>query len=527
MSSWNAGYVTEIDYTHGFYKALTPNLLSLYALLRGVQAPGSDLEPRNYCELGCGQGYTTNVLAASNPHIEFYATDFNPSHIAGARDLARAAKLGNVHFSDDSFGEYLQRDDLPDFDFITLHGIYSWISAEARQDIVRFIAKKLKPGGIVYISYNCMPGWASVMPLRRLMIEHAELQGASRPLLPRVSASLDFAENLNRSEASYFKSHPALAARIERIRNQSLNYVAHEYFNRDLTPFYFMDVVRELSEAKLTWVGHASTTAGLDALHLTKEQQDLLAGIDDVHFRETVRDHIVNQQFRTDIFIKGAIRPGTQAVAEKWLDMRFALTSSADIPSEIKGGRFSMKLNPDLFNGLVGALSSGPQSLREIAGLPELKKFTRDRIIQGISHLIDQNACHPCLPDQGLLERRLRTDLFNKVIAERVGNGTSLHTFASPILGGGLSQSRINALTWLALHNEEKDLPQAVWSYMAPVGIRLIKDGKALQSEEENLPELKTHLSAIDEKTKPLWQSLGLLKPGNENVKQQSKRLRA
>ncbi|SCZ08993.1 class I SAM-dependent methyltransferase [Microvirga guangxiensis] len=526
MTNWSSGYVTDVEYTHGFYKGLTPNLLSLYALLRGVQAPGADLEPRTYCELGCGQGYTANVLAAGNPHIEFYATDFNPSHIAGAQDLARAAKLGNVHFSNDSFGEYLQRDDLPDFDFITLHGIYSWISAEARQEIVRFIARKLKPGGIVYISYNCMPGWASVMPLRRLMIEHADMQGASRPLLPRISASLDFAETLNRLEASYFQSQPSLAGRIERIKKNNLNYVAHEYFNRDLTPFYFMDVARELSEAKLTWVGPASTTAGLDMIHLTQEQRDLLAGIDDVHFRETVRDHIINQQFRSDIFVKGPVRPGAQAITEKWLDTRFALTNG-NPSQDMKGSRFSIKLNPDLFNGLVAALTPGPRALREIASLPELERFKLDRILQGIFYLIDQNACHPCLPDQGLLERKLRAERFNAVAAERVKSGAPLNTFASPVLGGGVPHDRIGALIWLALHNEEKDLSQAVLNHMNQAGLKVSKEGQELKGADESLRVLEAHLAVNDEKVRPFWKSLGLLRMEGGNAKREQKRMGA
>ena len=41
----------------------------------------------------------------------------------------------------DSFAEFLSRDDLPDFDFITLHGIYSWVSPENRRTIVEFIRR--------------------------------------------------------------------------------------------------------------------------------------------------------------------------------------------------------------------------------------------------------------------------------------------------------------------------------------------------------------------------------------------------
>lgn len=527
MSNWSSGYVTEVDYTHGFYKALTPNLLSLFALLRGTQAPGGDLEPRNYCELGCGQGYTTNVLAAANPHIQFYATDFNPNHIAGAQDLARSAKLENVHFSDDSFGEYLRRKDLPDFDFIVLHGIYSWISAEARHDIVRFISKKLKPGGVVYISYNCMPGWASIMPLRHLLVEHAKTQGASRPLLPRISASLDFAESLNRLEASYFKSHPSLAPRLERMRKLSPNYLAHEYFNSDLTAFYFTDVVSELAEAKLTWVGPASGTMGMDNIHLTPEQREILAGIDDILFRETVRDHIIDQSFRRDIFVKGAVQLSRQAIKDRWLDTRFALTNGERFSQDIRGSRYTLRLDPALCKHLETALKSGPRFLHEIMNIPDIKPFGLEKIVQILVYLTEQGACSPCLPEEGLEERKLQTGLFNKAVAERARHNGILDTLASPVLGGGLHCDRLNQLVWLAYHDREKNLAHAVWNSMSKANLKMIKNGTELQTAEENLDELKIYLSAHEKKVLPIWRSLKLLDPSTSETGQKPRRLSA
>ncbi len=36
MSDWTAGYVAEIDYTHGYYRELSPPILSLAVLNRAV-----------------------------------------------------------------------------------------------------------------------------------------------------------------------------------------------------------------------------------------------------------------------------------------------------------------------------------------------------------------------------------------------------------------------------------------------------------------------------------------------------------
>ncbi len=128
---WTEGYVAEIEYTSGFYQELAPSLLSFAALVAGYQAPPID-RPFTCFELGCGKGISANLIAAANPAGRFYANDFNPAHIVFARALAADARLENVTFLEKSFAE-LGGEELPDFDYITLHGVYSWVSAENRR----------------------------------------------------------------------------------------------------------------------------------------------------------------------------------------------------------------------------------------------------------------------------------------------------------------------------------------------------------------------------------------------------------
>ncbi len=158
--------------------------------------------------MACGQGFTTNILAATYPHAQFYANDFNPSHIATARDLAAKAGMKNILFFDDSFEEFLERD-LPQFDFISLHGIYSWITARNRQAIVDFIRRNLKVGGLVYISYNALPGWSAAMPMQALMLRHG--QHSSESILTRIEQALNFTGELLETFASHKCSHYFLA----------------------------------------------------------------------------------------------------------------------------------------------------------------------------------------------------------------------------------------------------------------------------------------------------------------------------
>src|SRR5689334_2818626 len=127
MADWGSGYVTDTAYVHDFCRVQTPAILSLAALSKGVAAPGGRGEPVAYCDLGCGQGFTANLIAAANPQANVFAADFNPTHIAGARRLAEAAGLENVQFREAGFDELVQDSGVPDFDVMCLHGVYSWI----------------------------------------------------------------------------------------------------------------------------------------------------------------------------------------------------------------------------------------------------------------------------------------------------------------------------------------------------------------------------------------------------------------
>ena len=143
MPDWGSGYVTDTAYVHDFCRVQTPAMLSFAALAKDVATPGGHGEALAYCDLGCGQGFTANVVAAANPGTRVFAADFNPTHIAGARSLAQTAGLKNIEFHEADFAELLNDPSVPEFDIICMHGVYSWISAENRQTIVAFIRRRL------------------------------------------------------------------------------------------------------------------------------------------------------------------------------------------------------------------------------------------------------------------------------------------------------------------------------------------------------------------------------------------------
>ena len=220
MREWRDGYVGEIDYTFGYYEEMNPQRVKLAFLHAGLVSP----EIKVACELGFGQGLTVNFLAAAGG-ADWYGTDFNPSQAGFAQELAGCSDT-NVNLRDDSFQDFCRREELPEFDYIALHGIWSWISDKNRAVIVDFVGRKLKPGGVLYISYNTLPGWSGFMPLRNLMVEHTRSLGVmGQGIGERIKGAINYAQELLQSESMYGKANPLVIERVKQIASQNPEYL--------------------------------------------------------------------------------------------------------------------------------------------------------------------------------------------------------------------------------------------------------------------------------------------------------------
>ncbi|HEY4164476.1 MAG TPA: class I SAM-dependent methyltransferase, partial [Dongiaceae bacterium] len=162
-------YVTDVPYTASFSSELAPAFLDFVATLSGFAPPRRNPDDAfAYCELGCGQGMASIVFSATHSAGEFHGIDAMPEHIARGGQIAERAGIGNLTFHALDFATALDLD-LPKFQYIVAHGVYAWIDAPAAASMRRFIDRHLAPGGLVYVSYNAMPGWAADAPFQHLI----------------------------------------------------------------------------------------------------------------------------------------------------------------------------------------------------------------------------------------------------------------------------------------------------------------------------------------------------------------------
>ena len=141
------------------------------SLLLGHRPPDLD-KPFSYADLGCGNGFTTLVVAATCPHADVWGFDFNPAHVEFATGLAARAGLTNARFRRDVVRRTGMRCPERRPAGLRFHG-FAWRAeldlAGQPRHLIGAVAKRLKPGGLVYLSYNVTTGWSAMVPVRRLM----------------------------------------------------------------------------------------------------------------------------------------------------------------------------------------------------------------------------------------------------------------------------------------------------------------------------------------------------------------------
>lgn len=508
MSDWSAGYVSDIGYTYGYYAELNPLRARLALLNAGFVCP----EFGAACELGFGQGLSANFHAAALQG-QWHGTDFNPSQAGYAQELAAASGSG-ARLHDEAFADFACRPDLPDFDFIGLHGIWSWISDENRSVIADFIRRKLKVGGVLYISYNTLPGWAAFAPMRHLMTRHADVIGAEgHGIVSRINGALDFAEKLLATNPAYARANPQIADRLKKIKDQSRHYLAHEYFNRDWHPMHFGTMAEWLEPAKVSYACSAGYLDHIDVLNLTQEQQAFLAEIPDAMFRESARDFMVNQQFRRDYWVKGPRKLTVLEQVEALRAQRVVLTTHRpDVSLKVTGALGEATMSEAIYGPILDLLADHkPKTLGQIEQALQTQGIGLAQVRQAAMLLTGAGQLAPVQDDSVIPKARRLTDKLNAQLMSRSRSSNDVAYLASPVTAGGVTTSRFNQMFLLALGQGRKqpaEWAQFAWQILAAQGQSLIKEGKGLPTPEENLAELTAQAKAFAEKQLPILKAL-------------------
>jgi SAM-dependent methyltransferase len=516
VAEQDTGYVDEIAYTFGYCDELNPLRLKLPLLQAGIALP----TVHHACELGFGHGVSVNLHAAGTT-TRWYGTDFHEPHANFAQQLAASAGSQAQLFGE-RFSEFCQRDDLPDFDFIGMHGIWSWISEENRALLGEFTHRKLKPGGVLYVSYNTQPGWAAMLPVRDLMRRHFDLSAGSASnhgverIQERIKAAVDYTQTVFATQPGYALVNPSLAERVAALSTQNPAYLAHEYFNRDWHPMSFLEASSSFAAAGLTYAGSADYRDHVDTINLTPAQRRLLADTPNTALRETTRDFCVNRSLRRDYWVKDPrILSSDERDAALRAQRVILALPRASVLLKVRGALGEATLPEALYGPILDALCSHrPVALSEIERSVLVRGITLTQIVEAVMLLVSMGVLLNAQDDTQISAARPSAEKLNAAICEQARHHEDVQFLVSPVSGSGVFMPRLPQLFLLARRRQLQQPGQ--WAEFAKAVLSKVSapvTGTATgqpPGEELSLADLTAKANRFAEIHLPILHALGI-----------------
>ncbi len=445
-------------YPWGLYPEQQPAWMAFAATWAGLRPPDTS-RPFRYLDLGCGIGLTACWVKRCYPHAEVVGVDADPLHIEQSRAIAAAMGV-DVTFV---HGRFEDPHPLHDVDIIVLHGVWSWIGPEARGQVVRCLAERLAPGGMVYVDYNALPGRSDWLPLAQLL----------RALAPHAGVDHDaeaLARALQTVEAldghGFFARRPGLAAGLSDALRRNPGFAVHEFLSEAWSAHTLAEVARDLSPAGLAYGSSLHLQDAVEALRTTEAEAARLEAFPDQVLRHTVRDYLRETLFRRDLFHRGAPPLSDGERLDRLLDRHYALARAAtDCALDVHGATL-----PATVREVVEALDGPP---RTGAGVVEVLGWSPEAVVKHLGLLCAAAYVFPA-------DHRLFSDAVDDLMAQPVD--------VLPVLspsGLELTFSRIDRAIWRAWGTE--DVPGRTQELLAAEGCTVARD--VLEAELEAFRE--------------------------------------
>ena len=510
------GYITDVAYIPGFYPNMSPVAMRYVATINRVAPPPVDKGFR-YLELGCGLGRSFTTLAAANPAGEFIGVDMNPEHTkAAGRDIT-AGGLKNARVITSDFGHL--PDDLGEFQFVALHGVFSWVSQEVREQILSIAKKRLAPGGLLLVSYNSMPGWAHLQPIRGILRQYAALrQGDS---LQRIRDALAYLVYIRDKQAKYFEDNPRASAYVDGLLKQDIRYLAHEYLNEHWTSFYFTEVAGMFATSGLSFVGSLPVYTNFWDLCVRPEFQELFRTTTNRLVTEAHKDFCANTAFRWDMYAKQP-KPMPE-VADRLRhadDLHFrAARPGITLPYQVNLGVVTSTVQGPLYQSLLGMLSAKSMRLSEILAADAVKGTPPADLARAVDAgvamgLFDVTAGPIAEPPANLPATVKIRHAFNRALLETDSLAGRPLALASEISGTGHTIGDFDAAILHELVERGRDgLAARVETRLEGSGRSLQRDGKPITDPAERAKLVQQACDAFFASSLPQLARFGILTP--------------
>ncbi|KMW59573.1 hypothetical protein AIOL_004555 [Candidatus Rhodobacter oscarellae] len=449
------GYVTSLSYIPGYIRHQAPCLLSFAAAAHCESVPDFR-QPFRYIDLGCGAGVTLILLAACYPHAKFVGVDMNPDHIREAERLAKDSGLTNTEFRCASFDECIHDNEDP-FDYVTAHGIMSWVSEAVKATLIQAVDKLIAPGGLFYFCHFVRPGGTKMETLFRLIANCAN--GENSDIVDRTRLALKDVEGFHAEGLPLFRRYPSLAEDIQELKARDPRYLAHEYANQHFSPEYFGQVAERLKHINCEYAGSPSLSRNNPRNLLAEEHVFSLDALDGTQAQ--IRGSLLSHElFRWDIFQR---KPSPDRAGMTLDDFKVAATRYPYVfPRNATLVRRKVSFENEMFRFLVDRICSGHHDVSSLFSDGAARGWSKQELQAVLldaagAGLFQPVTCDPHKPVARADTKYKLSSTTSRAIWTRDFEREGGTGHASQVLGGAIT---VNWFDGLFLHELDGNTPQ-------------------------------------------------------------------
>jgi methyltransferase-like protein/cyclopropane fatty-acyl-phospholipid synthase-like methyltransferase len=295
-----------VPYLSKPYPQSHPDRLATVATLAGLR-PVPVVSSR-VLELGCAAGGNLIPMAVALPGASFVGIDLSSKQIEEGQKAVAHLSLKNIELRRQDIKEI--GPDTGTFDYIIVHGVFSWVPPEVQDKILEVCGTRLAPDGVVYLSYNTLPGWRTRGIVRDLMTYHSRQFLDPRDKVSQAKALLEFVVKTLESQQTPYAN--LLRDELKLVQSVSDWYLFHDHLEDQNLPLYFHEFVARASAYGLRYLGEAEAHT-MAPRSFTPAVQEVLQRISpDILRLEQYMDFLRNRMFRQTLLCHGSLTPNYQ-----------------------------------------------------------------------------------------------------------------------------------------------------------------------------------------------------------------------
>lgn len=283
----------------------TCSINSLIATARIYGLDPTPIKGARVLELGSSCGGNIIPQALYYPEATFTGIDLSSVQIKHGNELIESMGLTNVTLLEKDIMDI--DDDFGTFDYIIVHGIWSWVPDMVKDKILSICNRNLSDRGIAYVSYNTYPGWKRLEQMRDIML-YSEKQCKSHSLQERTAYTKNVLKLIGETMKMDQRSQKQSGYKIDNI-NRVLEandyYVGHEYLETFNDPVYVSEFIERAEQQGCIYIGDKSIEKSFITWLDDKVVDNIKALANGNHKdNEQYYDFVYDTQFRMSLLTK-------------------------------------------------------------------------------------------------------------------------------------------------------------------------------------------------------------------------------